>query len=132
MLGVKVSDVLEQLIKDFIEKTRNQTSLDVFNDFDTKTIYNINISNVNMNRYLLLAKLGDYGIDIRLKQLEQLENLPPHELNNWQNREFLVKTITEGSKLLHYAPPEYQQQLYQLIDKASRLLEKILNNNNHV
>jgi len=129
-LGLKMSDVLEKWMKDFIEKHKDQAPLDFYlTEKDGKAqIINFNFTQNNYN--IILARIA--RLDPQ-KWLEDLESFDPERASDKELEFFkqkLPELILEASKALEDAKLageyEYAEILQELINKASETLRKLL------
>jgi len=129
-LGLKMSDVLEKWMKDFIEKHKDQAPLDFYLAEKAGKPQIINF-NFTQNNYLILAHIARLDPDKWLNDLDNLnpDTLSPREAEFWKQK--LPELILEASKTLEEIRmigqgEEYAEMLQDLITKASELLQKIL------
>jgi len=129
-LGINVCDTLENFMKDFIEKHKDQAPLDFYlADRDGKTqIINFNFTQNNYN--IVLAKIA--RLDPQ-KWLDDLQTIDPDRLDDRQRefwKEKLPELILEASKTIEELKAageyDYIETLQELIQKASETLRKLL------
>jgi hypothetical protein len=128
-LGLKVGDVLEKYMKDFIEKHKDQAPLDFYLQ-EAKEIKILNITQNNYN-YLILASIAKLDPQKWLDDLSDLDpnTMTPKETEFWKNK--LPELILEANRVLEEIKltgqgEEYAETIQDLIAKASELLQKIL------
>jgi len=130
LMGLKMSDLLEKWMKDFVEKNKDQVPLDLYLTEKAGKSQVINF-NFTQNNYLILARVARLDPQKWLNQLDDIntENLNPKEAEFWKQK--LPEIILEASKTLEEIKltgqgEEYAELLQDLITKASELLQKIL------
>ena len=129
-LGLKMSDVLEKWMRDFIEEHKDQAPLDFYlAEKGGKTqIINFNFTQNNYN--IILARIAKLDPE---KWLGDLETLDPDTLNDRQAefwKEKLPELILEASKTIEELKAageyDYIETLQDLINKASEILKRLL------
>jgi len=130
-LGINVCDALENFMKDFIERHKDQAPLDLYlNQGDGKTQI-INLSFTQNNYNIILAKIAKLDPQRWLDWLNDIDpdRLDPQQAAHW--KETLPELILQASKTIEEIKAsgeglEYIETLQELIRKASELLKQLL------
>jgi len=130
-LGVKVCDILEAFMRDFIEKHKDQVPLDYYLTEKGAKPQVINF-HFTQNYNIILAKIAKLDPQKWLDELESLDldRLDHRQTTFWKER--LSELILEANKMLEeirlagYHEEEYAEKLQQLLQKAAEILQKLL------
>lgn len=129
LLGRRESDIVEMLIRDWVNKTRGQITLDQFQEKAREGI-TINIKQTQLN--LFLVKLAQ--LDPK-KSLEYIRGIDPEYLDEYRRTtvlETLSNILKEASALYEMAQVLQRESetsiLETLIQEASLKLRQLLTN----
>ena len=128
-LGLEQSKVIEELMRDWLDKIKDQLTLDDFMAKDRPNV-TINLTHNDIRLNLIMAKIAKIHPREWIRELDMLDVSKMDQGDRMRWSEQIAKVLVEASKALQIAQlqglDEYASLLKELIEKARTKLEELL------
>ena len=129
LLGLEQSKIIEELMREWLDKIEDQLTLDQFMDKNKPNV-TINLTHNDIRLNVIMAKIAQIHPREWIRQLDILDISKMDQGDRMRWSEQIAKVLVEASKALQIAQlqglDEYASLLRELIDKARTKLEELL------